>query len=403
MEFITRKKLGTGNWELGACNGLRGFFRPLVPSSQFPVLITFVFALFLFSARAAQADGCSDSAASLQTSTPISGLCQASCNSTQYDATVKTLFSSNPCASEATKKKCCLSAGTALCQYLAKTKAKVTEKVNCQNPPTAKYSKELSGTAGSCGGTTSKCVQELPGCMEAVSQLGQNSQATCAYSKKDAESVDTIYSNAFDATDILKLAKATYSCPSDTKCIVSVGSSQNFWCDKLGKLNGVKDATCAKSLNYSTCDDLAKDPSGKYAGFKQLVTSEDADPCGNFRPCCAPPVTAGKPGAGSAAMSTKQTKQVPPVTITKFGLVNPLGSRSVPQIIGQVVQFLGVLAGSLFFGFLIWGGIQWMTAGGDATKVKAAQQRIVASIMGITVVLLAYLLVESLTGVLGFK
>ena len=75
------------------------------------------------------------------------------------------------------------------------------------------------------------------------------------------------------------------------------------------------------------------------------------------------------------------------MTITKFGLVNPLGSRSVPQIIGQMVQFLGVLAGSLFFGFLIWGGVQWMTAGGDAAKVKAAQQRIVASIMGITVVL----------------
>ncbi len=355
--------------------------------------ITFVLLAFLFSARAALADGCADSAASLQTSTPISGQCATSCNPTQYDATTKSLFSSNPCASETAKKKCCLTAGTPLCQYLAKTKAKVTADASCQTSPGGTYSKELSGTAGACGGSV-KCVQKLPGCSDAVGKLGQTAQqATCAYSKAD------VSFDSFDATDLLKLAKVTYSCPSDTKCIAPAG---NYWCNKLGELNGVKGATCAKNA-YANCDDLAKDPSGKYAGFKQLVTNEDADPCGNFRPCCAPSVTAGKPGAGSAATSTKQTKPAPPVTITKFGLVNPLGSRSVPQIIGQMVQFLGVLAGSLFFGFLIWGGVQWMTAGGDAAKVKAAQQRIVASIMGITVVLLAYLIVESLTGVLGFK
>jgi hypothetical protein len=81
-----------------------------------------------------------------------------------------------------------------------------------------------------------------------------------------------------------------------------------------------------------------------------------------------------------------------------YGLISPLGNRSVPQMIGSAVQWLGGLAGSLFFIMLLWGGIQYMTAGGDGGKVKKAQARIVASVSGIIIILISYMAVATIIG-----
>lgn len=80
------------------------------------------------------------------------------------------------------------------------------------------------------------------------------------------------------------------------------------------------------------------------------------------------------------------------------GLINPLGDTNVQEIIGRIVAGLGGLAGSLFFLYLIWGGVAWMVAGGDSKKVSDAQGRIKAAAMGIAIVLLAYMLVASIIG-----
>jgi len=77
-------------------------------------------------------------------------------------------------------------------------------------------------------------------------------------------------------------------------------------------------------------------------------------------------------------------------------LINPLGKKNIPQLIGRSVSWLGGLAGSLFFLFLLWGGIEWMLAGGDDGKVKKAKERITASVSGIVVILLAYMIVATI-------
>lgn len=63
------------------------------------------------------------------------------------------------------------------------------------------------------------------------------------------------------------------------------------------------------------------------------------------------------------------------------------------------MAWLGGLAGGLFFLSLIWGGIVWMTAGGNDEKVKAGRSRIVSSMIGIAIVLLAYMIVSTIIGV----
>lgn len=106
--------------------------------------------------------------------------------------------------------------------------------------------------------------------------------------------------------------------------------------------------------------------------------------------------------AGATPTST-QPKAPELKTVGAFNLKNPLGNRSVPQLLGQLVAWLGAIGGSLFFAYLMWGGIQWMTAGGSSERVKAGRGKIIAAVSGIAVILLAYLIIESLIGVISLK
>ncbi len=82
-----------------------------------------------------------------------------------------------------------------------------------------------------------------------------------------------------------------------------------------------------------------------------------------------------------------------------FGLKNPLGNRTIPQLIGDIVSWLGGLAGMLFFGMMLWGGIEWMTARGDGKQVQQAQKRILNSMIGIAIILLSYVIIDTVISV----
>ena len=56
------------------------------------------------------------------------------------------------------------------------------------------------------------------------------------------------------------------------------------------------------------------------------------------------------------------------------------------KLIGGVVGLALVLATLFAFFFLIWGGIQWITSGGDKAGVEAAQHRIQAALLGLLIV-----------------
>ncbi len=57
---------------------------------------------------------------------------------------------------------------------------------------------------------------------------------------------------------------------------------------------------------------------------------------------------------------------------------------------GQIVGALLALVGVLFFVLMIYGGILWMTAGGNDTQVKNAQKTIAAAVIGLVIVISAY-------------
>lgn len=60
--------------------------------------------------------------------------------------------------------------------------------------------------------------------------------------------------------------------------------------------------------------------------------------------------------------------------------------------IGQIISIILSLLGVIFLILLIFGGIQWMIAGGNDEQVKKAKNIIIRSIIGLIIVLLAYII-----------
>ncbi len=74
----------------------------------------------------------------------------------------------------------------------------------------------------------------------------------------------------------------------------------------------------------------------------------------------------------------------------------------IGQLISAVVGTLLIIAALLAFFFLIMGGIQWITSGGDKTGMEAARNKITHAIVGLIIVGAAWavmLLVQNFLGV----
>jgi hypothetical protein len=53
-----------------------------------------------------------------------------------------------------------------------------------------------------------------------------------------------------------------------------------------------------------------------------------------------------------------------------------------------------VIASLLTFAFLIWGGIQWITSGGDKAAYESARNRITAALIGLAIVAASWALMS---------
>ncbi len=137
--------------------------------------------------------------------------------------------------------------------------------------------------------------------------------------------------------------------------------------------------TCAAQCN-TTCARTATGGSGclGVAGGPQPENTGAA-------PRCAATVAAGAtPSVGGLVDSQR------------FETVNETFTDiNIPSFIARVVRILIGFAGALFFAMLVWGGVRWMTAGGDADAVKKAQTTTMNAIIGVIIIALAYTVVTA--------
>lgn len=72
------------------------------------------------------------------------------------------------------------------------------------------------------------------------------------------------------------------------------------------------------------------------------------------------------------------------------------------KFIQALVGLIFIVAALLVFIFLVWGGIQWMTSGGDKAATEAARNRITAALIGLGIVAVSWALVAIVGKFFGF-
>jgi hypothetical protein len=77
-------------------------------------------------------------------------------------------------------------------------------------------------------------------------------------------------------------------------------------------------------------------------------------------------------------------------------LVNPLKVNTPQELIGQIINSVLGVVGSIALLMFVYGGITWMTSSGNSEKVKKGRDIIVWSAIGLVVVFSAYGLVRVL-------
>ena len=64
--------------------------------------------------------------------------------------------------------------------------------------------------------------------------------------------------------------------------------------------------------------------------------------------------------------------------------------NTLSQTVGLVIRIALSFMGTIFLGLMVYAGILWMTASGEEEPIKKAQKIIMASVIGLVIVVSAY-------------
>ena len=71
-----------------------------------------------------------------------------------------------------------------------------------------------------------------------------------------------------------------------------------------------------------------------------------------------------------------------------------LNDITVASIISAVIVLVLVAAALIFFFMLVWGGIRYITSGGDKGQTEAARGQITAALIGLVIVFAAWAIIN---------
>lgn len=90
-----------------------------------------------------------------------------------------------------------------------------------------------------------------------------------------------------------------------------------------------------------------------------------------------------------------------PPAFSQFRLLCDPNLLNFGRVVGNLITIAFVIAVVIALGFLVYGGIKWITSGGDKTAVEGARNTIVAAIVGLVVVFLSYFILNIILGLFG--
>ncbi|MFH2019424.1 MAG: hypothetical protein ABII80_02325 [bacterium] len=87
---------------------------------------------------------------------------------------------------------------------------------------------------------------------------------------------------------------------------------------------------------------------------------------------------------------SKVLAAAPPAPDLKIPKPDDVQITNIGTLVKGAVSGALIIAAILVFAYLIWGGIQWITSGGDKAKTQEARDRITAAMVGLAVVAAAW-------------
>ena len=84
------------------------------------------------------------------------------------------------------------------------------------------------------------------------------------------------------------------------------------------------------------------------------------------------------------------------------GTTNGRTASTLNQVIGIIIAVLTIVGGLWFLFQIILAGYNWINAGGDTEKVDTARQKMLNSVIGLIIIVIAYFLVGLLSMITGF-
>ncbi len=73
------------------------------------------------------------------------------------------------------------------------------------------------------------------------------------------------------------------------------------------------------------------------------------------------------------------------------------------ELLSRLLRSIMIIAGVLVFAYLIWGGIEWITSGGDSSKTEAARDKIMAAVVGLIILASTYAIFQLMLTLLGVE
>jgi len=90
-----------------------------------------------------------------------------------------------------------------------------------------------------------------------------------------------------------------------------------------------------------------------------------------------------------------------PASKSRVDLSKP--DLTLGEIISNLLPYIFSIAGLILFVFLIMGGFELLTSGGNPEKAKKAQERITSALIGFLIIFLAYWITQLLEVIFGIQ
>lgn len=84
-------------------------------------------------------------------------------------------------------------------------------------------------------------------------------------------------------------------------------------------------------------------------------------------------------------------------------IICKLGGNNIANTIRNIIVFFVMLAVIIALVYLLYGGIKWITSGGEKEKVEESRRHIIAALIGLIVVVLAVFLLSVILAAFGIS